>query len=70
MRNAACVLGIALLTLLAARRASGQQDVPGLDIGVKAPEFKLPDQSGNEVALADLIKKGPVALVFYRSADW
>ena len=42
----------------------------GLALGEKAPGFKLKNQSGKEVRLADLLKKSHVALVFYRSADW
>ena len=42
----------------------------GLAIGQKAPAFTLKDQNDKEVSLASLLKKGPVALVFYRSADW
>jgi peroxiredoxin len=32
----------------------------------KAPDFKLEDQDGDKVILRDLLKKGPVVLVFYR----
>ncbi len=39
-------------------------------VGDKAPDFKLADQNGQEVSLKDLLKHGPVAVVFYRSADW
>lgn len=42
----------------------------GLKVGEKAPEFKLKDQTGTERSLADLLKDGNVALVFFRSADW
>lgn len=42
----------------------------GLAVGTKAPAMVLQDQAGKEVALADLLKKGPVAVVFHRSADW
>ncbi len=42
----------------------------GPAIGQKAPTFTLKDQHGKDVALEELLKKGPVALVFYRSADW
>jgi len=42
----------------------------GLDVGQKAPDFTLKDQNDRDVALDSLLKKGPVALVFYRSADW
>lgn len=42
----------------------------GLPVGQNAPAFKLNDQADSEVSLEALLKKGPVALVFYRSADW
>lgn len=34
--------------------------------GQAAPDFTLPDAKGRPVHLADLLKKGPVALTFYR----
>ena len=34
------------------------------------PKFALKDQQGKERSLDELLKKGKVALVFYRSADW
>ncbi len=42
----------------------------GLKIGDPAPGFTLKDQNGLEVSLSDLVKKGPVAVVFHRSAEW
>ena len=42
----------------------------GLKVGAKAPSFTLKDQVGKERSLDQLLKKGKVALVFYRSADW
>ena len=42
----------------------------GLKVGAKAPKFILKDQQGAEHSLDELLKKGKVALVFYRSADW
>ncbi len=46
------------------------QDKPeGLFINSKAPEFKLKDQSGIEVSLKELRKKGPVVVIFYRG-NW
>ncbi len=41
-----------------------------ISVGDKAPPFRLKDQNGEEHSLEDLLKKGNVALVFYRSADW
>lgn len=45
-------------------------EMSGLVVGKQAPPFTLKDQDGKDLALAQLLKKGPVALVFYRSADW
>ena len=66
---------IALITLLLAavlpaaeQKASAM--MPGLKVGDQAAAFSLKNSAGAEVALADLLKTGPVALVFYRSADW
>jgi cytochrome oxidase Cu insertion factor (SCO1/SenC/PrrC family) len=52
--------------------AGGQEakDAPGIQVGEKAPPFTLKDQGGKERSLDDLLKGGPVALVFYRSASW
>lgn len=46
------------------------QEEPGLPIGARAPAFELQDQQGRPVTLASLLEKGPVALVFFRSAGW
>lgn len=60
--------------LLTAAPANGAEpaaaEKTGLDIGKKAPAFTLNDQNAREISLASLLKKGPVAVVFYRSADW
>jgi hypothetical protein len=45
-------------------------ELPGLPVGAKAPEFVLKDQQGNDRRFSEILAKGPVALVFYRSADW
>ena len=59
--------------LLASPASAAEPAAPektGLAIGQKAPAFTLKDQRGRDVSLESLLKKGPVALVFYRSADW
>jgi hypothetical protein len=48
---------------------SADEDKTGLAVGEKAPGFTLADQSGAERSLEDLLKAGPVALVFTRSAS-
>ena len=54
-----------------ARKAiSAETETPGLAIDQQAPNFELSDQYGQQQSLGDLLKAGPVALVFYRSADW
>jgi hypothetical protein len=46
-------------------RASGIMDrVP--KVGDRAPDFTLPDRSGQPVSLASLLARGPVVLSFYR----
>jgi len=61
-----------LLGLLAAAAAAGQapDEKTGLKIGAKAPTFLLQDQNGKERSLDEFLKKGKVALVFFRSASW
>ena len=61
---------LALFALTVLAPACMAQDIPGLKVGEKAPAFKLKDQKGKEVELKTLLKKGKVALVFHRSADW
>jgi peroxiredoxin len=59
--------------LLAGHLEAAEEAPPvelGLRIGEHAPNFVLNDQNDHEVSLESLLKKGPVALVFYRSADW
>lgn len=65
---------IALAALVAAaglgRAADPPADKTGLKVGEKAPAFTLKDQAGKERTLDEFVKKGTVALVFYRSAAW
>lgn len=42
----------------------------GPEIGSKADEFSLQNQSGTSVKLSEMLDKGPLAIVFFRSADW
>jgi peroxiredoxin len=49
--------------------AAAQDKPEGLFINSKAPDFKLKDQSGVEVSLKELRKKGPIVLIFYRG-NW
>ena len=50
--------------------AAATDSMPGLKVGEKAGEFTLRNSAGQPVALQDLLRKGKVALVFVRSADW
>ena len=71
-------LALALLAALngqvkAQGKAQGKpapEELTGLKVGAKAPSFSLKDQQGKERSLDEFLKKGKVALVFYRSADW
>jgi peroxiredoxin len=70
VRLAIFLLTVALVStrLDAAEEASPENT--GLPVGQVAPAFRLKDQTGKEVSLESLLKKGPVALVFHRSVDW
>ena len=67
-------LALALLAALDVQvKAQGKpapEELTGLKVGAKAPNFTLKDQEGKERSLDEFLKKGKVALVFYRSADW
>ena len=52
------------------REKSAAQEQSGLKVGESAPKFTLKDQEGSDRSLNELLEKEPVALVFYRSADW
>ena len=45
------------------------QDVKGLAVGDKAPDFTLPNATGNQVSLSELLKSGPAIIKFYRG-EW
>ncbi|MFT7161973.1 MAG: peroxiredoxin [Bacteroidia bacterium] len=45
------------------------QDAKGMAIGDKAPDFTLPNATGNQVSLSHLLKSGPVIIKFYRG-EW
>lgn len=69
-----CLRGVAFGVLVSVGAAIAAEPAPdektGIKVGQKAPEFTLKDQTGAERALSTLLKDGPVALVFYRSANW
>lgn len=41
-----------------------------VQVGKAFPNFELKDQDGQTFSLKTTLKKGPVVLVVYRSADW
>ena len=42
----------------------------GKQIGDKITDFTLTDQNNRKQKLSEMLKKGPVAVVFHRSANW
>ncbi len=71
MTFAATVVLLATSTAWSQGKAKpSPEEQTGLKVGEKAPKFTLKDQKGTERSLAEFLKKGKVALVFYRSADW
>src|SRR5688572_25019873 len=51
---------------LIALSLKAQEKPEGLFINSKAPDFTAKDQQGNPVRLKEILKNGPVVLVFYR----
>jgi cytochrome oxidase Cu insertion factor (SCO1/SenC/PrrC family) len=54
---------------------AGPKDAPAkkkdaVKVGQQAPAFTLKDQHAKRRSLDEFLGKGPVALVFFRSADW
>ena len=58
LRATAALLVLALATPLATQAATPK-------VGDKAPDFTLPDQNGNKVALSSFAGKKNVVLAFY-----
>lgn len=62
---------LALMCFAASGFAKESSDSsPGAEVDAKAADFELLDQNEKKVKLSTLIKKGPVAVVFHRSAGW
>jgi uncharacterized protein (TIGR03067 family) len=64
---------VSTVVLLAAAlgvAAPAPEEKTGPKVGATAPDFTLKDQHGKDRALKELVKDGPVALVFHRSAAW
>lgn len=57
---------IDLLRIKAEELAKSGLVESSIKVGDKAPDFALPDAEGKAVHLAELLKKGPVVLTFYR----
>ena len=73
-RSMALAAAVVLLAAPAARPQGNGKPAPeeltGLKVGAKAPKFTLKDQEGKERSRDEFLRKGKVALVFYRSAVW
>ena len=63
------VLAVAVSCVPQAPAAPPEQKAP-VQVGAKAPAFTLKDQDGKERSLDEFLKKGTVAVVFFRSAKW
>ena len=64
------ILTSILLLAVCTVQARAEERQSPVDVAETAPAFQLKDQNGREHSLDDLLKKGNVALVFYRSASW
>ena len=51
-------------------KAAMSAEARSVAVGKAFPDFELKDQDGGSFKLSETLKKGPVVLVVYRSADW
>jgi peroxiredoxin len=65
-----CTLAAVMLSTGLQATGEAPTERTGTQIGQHAPLFTLKDQNNQAVSLGEMLKKGPVALVFVRSADW
>ena len=65
------VIALAVPVMAYETGEAAPDEMTGIKIGEKVPDFTLKDQNGVEQSLAELLKKeGTVALMFFRSAYW
>jgi peroxiredoxin len=65
-----CAAGLVLFAVTS-KAADGPATPPKeIAVGDLAPAFTLKDQNDQEFSLAEMLKHGPVAVVFIRSIDW
>ena len=60
----------ALFALATAVPVAAQENPERLKVGAEVADFTLKDQNGKDTSLTKMLAEKPVALVFYRSADW
>lgn len=70
MLAAAMALSFAPMVACAQGKAAPEEMMGTIKVGDKAPDFTLKGHDGKEYTLSELTKKGRVALVFFRSANW
>ncbi len=49
-------------------RVDANRVAPGLEVGERAPDFRLPNATDQDVSLEERLSQGPVVLTFYRGA--
>lgn len=60
------VAGVAM----AADPKPAPEEMTGVKVGEKAPDFALMGIDGKEYKLSTMIKDAPVAVMFFRSSNW
>ena len=68
--TALLTLGLIAGVATAQEPKEASEELTGVKVGEKAPEFTLKDQKGEERSLSSFVKSGKTAVVFYRSASW
>ncbi len=66
----ACPLALIAMLIASSNAVSQDAERKQVAVGDRAPSFALKDQNEQEFALDEMVKKGPVAVVFVRSVEW
>ena len=65
MRRLMMMFGLLLAALLGLAACASQEQAAALQVGDQAPEFRLPQATGGEVALDNYLGNQPVLLYFH-----
>ena len=70
MKTLLRTIAITAICVAMANAQDASKKTAGPAVGETIENFILNDQFGKKRSLSELLKNGPIAIVFHRSADW